>query len=83
MGVDIEVDCTIDRKRAFEGDNFILTTFRPGTHQQQEQDESVPPKYGLQGNETVGIGGMFMACPVVPVLKEICADAEAICPDAW
>jgi len=83
VGVDIEFEKTTDRRRAFDGADFILNTFRPGSHEQQEQDESVPPKYGLQGNETVGIGGIFMACRVVPVLQEICADAQQMCPYAW
>lgn len=82
-GVDVKFEKTTDRRRAFDGADFILTTFRPGAHEQQEQDERVPPKYGLQGNETVGIGGIFMACRVVPVLREICADAQELCPDAW
>ena len=82
-GVDMEFEKTSDRRRAFDGADFILNTFRPGSHREQEQDETIPPKYGLQGNETVGIGGIFMACRVVPVLKEICADAQAMCPNAW
>lgn len=83
VGVDMEFEKTTDRRRAFDGADFILTTFRPGSHEQQEQDETIPPKYGLQGNETVSIGGIFMACRVVPVLREICADAQEICPHAW
>ena len=83
VGVDMKFEATTDRRRAFEGADFILTTFRPGSHKEQEQDETIPPKYGLQGNETVGIGGIFMACRVVPVLKEICKDAQEICPEAW
>ena len=82
-GVDMKFEATTDRRRAFDGADFLLTTFRPGSHMQQEQDETIPPKYGLQGNETVGIGGIFMACRVVPVLREICADAEELCPQAW
>ncbi len=82
-GAEIQFEMTTDRRKAFEGADFILTTFRPGSFEQQEQDESIPPKYGLQGNETVGIGGMFMCCRVVPILKEICADAQAVCPKAW
>lgn len=82
-GVDMHFAGTTDRPRALDGADFIINTFRPGSHLQQEQDESIPPKYGLQGNETVSIGGIFMACRVVPVLKAICADAEKICPDAW
>lgn len=83
VGVDMSFEKTIDRRRAFDGADFLLTTFRPGSHRQQDQDETIPPKYGLQGNETVSIGGIFMACRVVPVLREICADAQELCPDAW
>lgn len=83
VGAEIQFEMTTDQRKAFEGADFILTTFRPGSFEQQEQDESVPPKYGLQGNETVSIGGMFMCCRVIPILKEICADAQALCPDAW
>jgi 6-phospho-beta-glucosidase len=82
-GVDMKFEATTDRRRAFDGADFILTTFRPGSHAQQLEDETVPPKYGLQGNETVGLGGIFMACRVVPVLREMCADAEELCPNAW
>lgn len=83
VGADITFEMTTNRRQAFEGADFILTTFRPGSFEQQEQDESIPPKYGLQGNETVSIGGMFMCCRVVPILKEMCADAQELCPDAW
>jgi len=83
VGTDIRFERTTDRRRAFDGADYILNTFRPGSHEQQEQDETVPPKYGLQGNETVGIGGIFMACRVVPILKDICADAQDLCPKAW
>jgi 6-phospho-beta-glucosidase len=83
VDADITFEMTTDRQQAFEGADFILTTFRPGSFEQQEQDESIPPKYGLQGNETVSIGGMFMCCRVVPILREICADAQKLCPDAW
>jgi 6-phospho-beta-glucosidase len=83
IGVDMKFEKTTDRRHAFDGADFILTTFRPGSHKQQEQDETIPPKYGLQGNETVSIGGIFMACRVVPVLRDLCADAQELCPDAW
>ncbi len=83
VGVDMRFEMTTDRRQAFAGADYIINTFRPGSHVQQEQDETVPPKYGLQGNETVGIGGIFMCCRVVPVLRGICADAQELCPKAW
>ena len=82
-GVDMRFEKTTDRRQAFAGADFILTTFRPGTHQEQYLDETTPPKYGLQGNETLGIGGIFMACRGVPALRDLCADAAAVCPEAW
>ncbi len=82
-GASISFEATTDRRRAFDGADVVLTTFRPGSHAQQLQDETIPVKYGLQGNETVGVGGIFMACRVAPVLQEICADATELCPDAW
>jgi 6-phospho-beta-glucosidase len=82
-GADIGFEATTDRRKAFDGADFILTTFRPGSHREQELDERVPPTHGLQGNETIGVGGIFMACRVAPVLREMLADAEDLCPDAW
>jgi 6-phospho-beta-glucosidase len=83
LAVDMQFEATTDRRAAFAGADYILTTFRPGSHAQLIEDETVPVKHGLQGNETVGIGGIFMACRVAPVLREITADAQEICPDAW
>lgn len=83
VGVDMRFEASTDRRAAFDGADYVLTTFRPGTHEQQLQDETVPPRHGLQGNETVGIGGIFMACRVAPVLRGLCADADELCPDAW
>jgi 6-phospho-beta-glucosidase len=82
VGVDLRFEATTDRRAAFEGADQILTTFRPGSHAELEQDETIPVRHGLQGNETVGIGGMFMACRVAPVLRELCADAQELCPAA-
>jgi 6-phospho-beta-glucosidase len=82
VGADLRFEATTDRRAAFEGADQILTTFRPGSHAELEQDETIPVRHGLQGNETVGIGGMFMACRVAPVLRALCADAEELCPDA-
>jgi 6-phospho-beta-glucosidase len=83
VGAKITFQATTDRRKAFDGADYIINTFRPGSHREQELDETIPVKYGLQGNETIGIGGIFMACRGVPVLREILADAEELCPDAW
>src|SRR5262249_26453386 len=82
VGADVTFEPTTDREQAFRGADYLLTTFRPGSHAQQQLDETIPPKHGLQGNETVGIGGIFMNCRVAPVMQERVADAERWCPGA-
>jgi 6-phospho-beta-glucosidase len=82
VGVDMTFEWTLDRRRAFDGADILLTTFRPGSHDELEQDETIPVRHGLQGNETIGVGGMFMACRVAPVLAGMLADATELCPAA-
>jgi 6-phospho-beta-glucosidase len=82
VGAEIAFTATTSRARAFTGADFLLTTFRPGSHAQQELDETIPPRHGLQGNETVGIGGIFMNCRVAPVMRDLVTYAETLCPDA-
>jgi 6-phospho-beta-glucosidase len=82
IGADIQFTPTTDQRAALKGADYILTTFRPGSFDQLEQDERIPPKHGLQGNETVGIGGIFMACRVAPIMRSILDDAAEVCPSA-
>src|ERR671932_346506 len=39
VGVRMRFEATTHRRAAFDGADFILTTFRPGTYEQQLQDE--------------------------------------------
>jgi 6-phospho-beta-glucosidase len=47
------------------------------------QDERLPLRHGVIGQETQGPGGFFMALRAINVLKEVCAEMEQACPDAW
>ena len=46
-------------------------------------DERIPLDHGLIGQETQGAGGFFMALRAIAVLKDVCAEMEELCPDAW
>src|SRR3954454_7470136 len=48
VGVDMTFEATTDRREAFEGADYVLTTFRPGSHAELQQDETIPRKHGLQ-----------------------------------
>ena len=47
------------------------------------RDERIPLDHGLIGQETQGAGGFFMALRAINVLKDVCAEMEELCPDAW
>jgi 6-phospho-beta-glucosidase len=77
---DFSVRAETSLKAAVDGADFVFTTFRPGGLPARHIDESMPLKYGIVGQETIGPGGFLMACRSVPVLLEI---ARAAPPDAW
>jgi 6-phospho-beta-glucosidase len=69
----IEVSATTELDRALDGADFVLTTFRPGGLEARHRDESIPPRYGVIGQETTGPGGLAMALRSIPALLEIAA----------
>lgn len=81
-GLDITVTCTTDRRRALPDADAVLSSFRPGGFEARALDERIPLRHGVIGQETQGPGGFFMALRAVAVLKELCADMEALCPRA-
>ena len=47
------------------------------------QDEKIPLKYGIIGQETTGPGGMMKALRTIPVMLDLAHDMERLCPEAW
>lgn len=82
-GLPIEIELTLDRRQALDGADFVSTQMRVGLLEARGWDESIPVKYGMLGQETTGAGGMMKALRTIPVLLDICADMEQLCPDAW
>jgi 6-phospho-beta-glucosidase len=82
-GLDITVSATTDRLAALDGADAVLSSFRPGGFAARVHDERIPLEHGLIGQETQGAGGFFMALRAVDVLKDVCAEMERVCPDAW
>src|ERR671936_2103081 len=82
-GLDIEVSATTDRLAALDGADAVLSSFRPGGFQARVHDERIPLEHGLIGQETQGAGGFFMGLRAIHVLKDVCAEMERLCPDAW
>jgi len=82
-GLDISVSATTDRRAALDGADAVLSSFRPGGFKARVQDEKIPLRHGVIGQETQGAGGFFMALRAINVVKDVCAEMEELCPDAW
>src|SRR6476619_4477256 len=75
---------TGDRDTAIDGADVVLLQLRVGGQAARFGDETLPPRFGLVGQETVGAGGFAKALRTVPVVLEL-ADAVSrrSAPDAW
>lgn len=80
---EVQIKCTLNRREALLGADFVTTQFRVGHLEARIKDERIPFSYGLLGQETNGAGGIFNALRTIPVALEIIADMKELCPDAW
>ena len=75
---------TTDRDAAIDGADFVLVQLRVGGQQARLGDETLPPRFGLIGQETVGVGGFAKALRTVPVVLELAESVERrSAPGAW
>lgn len=81
-GVDLTISKHHNQQSAIQGADYVLTTFRQGGFPARAQDELIPLKYNLIGQETIGAGGFFFAMRTLPVIKTILDDIKQYAPDA-
>ena len=82
-GLDCKCVLTDNLDEALTGADFVLAQIRVGKLLARVKDEKIPLKYGLLGQETNGIGGMFKGLRTVPEIVRIAHRMEELCPDAW
>ena len=80
--LDFDVRAEPSLEKALEGSDFVFSSIRVGGYDQLEWDESVPTKYGLLGQETTGVSGVFMICRQARAIQEHARAIERICPQA-
>ena len=68
---------------AIEDQDFIMTQIRVGGNEARVNDEKIPLKYGIIGQETTGPGGFMNALRTIPDILEIAKMTEKHNPDAW
>lgn len=81
--LDIKIKKTLDKKEAIENSSFVISQIRVGGLKSRLNDEKIPLKYDLLGQETTGVGGFFKALRTIPVIFEICDYIEKYAKDAY
>lgn len=79
------IEATTDRSKALDGADYVITMFQIGGYKPSTViDFEVPKKYGLRQTiaDTLGIGGIMRGLRTIPVFLDMCAEMEAVCPDA-
>lgn len=74
---------TADRIEAITGVDFVVTQIRVGGNAARVNDEKIPLKYGVLGQETTGAGGFAKALRTIPVMVDIAKDVAKHNPSAW
>src|SRR6478609_11769996 len=75
---------TGDRDAAIDGADFVLIQLRVGGQAARLIDETIPPSFGVVGQETTGAGGFAKALRTVPLVLELAeATARRAAPGAW
>ncbi|HAJ95469.1 MAG TPA: 6-phospho-beta-glucosidase [Actinobacteria bacterium] len=80
---EIEFSATLSLEEALKDADFIISQIRIGGLSARLQDESIPLKFGLLGQETTGPGGFANALRTIPVVLDIAKKIEKISPNAW
>jgi alpha-galactosidase len=81
-----KLTATTDRREAFRGADFIISSIEVGNRfRLWDEDWKVPLQYGIPQvyGENGGPGGAFHAMRIVPPILDIVRDATELCPDAW
>lgn len=86
VGAKPVIEATTDRHKALDGADYAICMiqvagYKPGT----VVDFEIPKKYGLRQTiaDTLGIGGIMRGLRTIPVLLDMCADMERLCPDVY
>ena len=80
----IEVWGAKDRREAFPGADYIVSTIGVGGRRAWEQDVYIPRKYGIfqPVGDTAMPGGVSRAMRMIPAMLDIVDDAARLCPGA-
>ena len=70
-GLDRAADRTTDPHAAIDGADFVLIQLRVGGQSARLVDETLPPTFGIIGQETTGAGGFAKALRTIPIVLDL------------
>lgn len=75
----------LDRCEALPNADFVITAIQVGGYDRVALDFEIAMKHGLHQTyaDTLGIGGIFRGLRTAPIILDIAADIERLCPEAW
>ncbi len=86
LGAPAKIVATTDRRAALDGATYAINMIQVGGYEPATVvDFEVPKRFGLRQTigDTLGIGGIMRGLRTVPVLLEMAADMQQLCPDVW
>ena len=82
-GMNGKIIVTQNLDEAIEGADYVLGQVRVGKLNARVNDEKIPLKYDLLGQETTGAGGFMKAMRTIPVIMNVARTIERLAPAAW
>ncbi len=78
------IEASLDRRTALADADYAINMIQVGGYNPATiTDFEIPKKYGLRQTiaDTLGIGGIMRGLRTIPVMREMLADMEEVCPD--
>lgn len=79
----LEFMYTMDKREAYEGMDFVFMQMRAGGLKMRAEDEHIPFRMGLIGQETCGAGGMAYGLRSCADMIQAVHDIRTYAPNAW
>lgn len=80
---DVSFAYATDPEVAFKNVDFVMAQIRVGLYAMREQDEKIPLKYGVVGQETCGAGGIAYGLRTIGPVLDMIDYMERYSPNAW
>jgi len=81
-----KIVATTDRRAALDGADYAINMIQVGGYEPcTVTDFEVPKRAGLRQTiaDTLGVGGIMRGLRTIPVLLDLCAEMQDLCPDVW